>query len=148
LGKTHSMLSIAVKAICAGVIFASTLYAIWVVGPWLETRYFPAVGKLMIQQATEIDGKSVLHVAFRKLRDCEYIGIAWYRGQQGGEFTRVPIVLGRQEDDNSSPNRAVGFQFTGPWTVDVPMAELHSNSFALLQHRCHPAWLTTTEFYP
>lgn len=138
-----------VTVVCYAIASFAALYLVWMVGPFLETKYLPAVGKMIIQRATVDDqGRTELMVAFRKIRDCEYIGISWYRGDPRGEFERVPIILGRQESDISSPNRPVGYQFTGPWTVAVPFAELHSNSFALLQHRCHPFWLTTTEFWP
>lgn len=140
----------AVKIACAAVIFASALYVIWAVGPAIETRLAPVVGKLQIlaMRPGDLDGTTEVHAAFEKRRDCEYVGISWFHGSKEAGFERVPIVLLRQEGDTSSPNRPVGYQKAGPWIVGVPPDELVGNSFAQLQHRCWPFWLTTTDFFP
>lgn len=48
-GKSRFWFKAALSSMYA-VIFASTLMIIYVAGPWLETRYFPVVGKLTILQ--------------------------------------------------------------------------------------------------
>lgn len=139
----------AIKSACAAVIFFCTGVIIWTVGPTLETRLFPVVGKLAILRIEALpDGRLAVYAAFRKLRACDYIGIAWYRGVQAGSFERVPIALLRERGDVSSPNRPVGFQTSGPWQVAIPPDQIRNNSFVELFHRCHPFWVTRTEFYP
>jgi hypothetical protein len=138
------------KAFASAIIFASTLGVLYAVGPWVETRFFPVVEKLQILRAEPGDdgATTVLHAAFRKIRDCEYIGMSWFRGDRAESFERVPVVLMRREGDTSSPNRPLGYQRAGPWVIHVPPDELATKSFAILHHRCHGLWTSNTEFYP
>ena len=138
-----------VKVICAAIIFAATLQTILIIGPWAETKWWPPVSKLTIlSMHDDDDGNAVIDAYFTKLRSCEYIGIAWFRGSPNGEFERVPVILQRQDDDTSSPNRPTGSQKAGPWTIGISSPIIATGSFARLYHRCNPFWLTTTDFYP
>jgi hypothetical protein len=133
------------------VIFMSTIFTILQVAPWLETRYFPVVDKLLIERV-EWQGPSKSHVyaAFRKLRNCEYKGISWYRvGDTPDEpFTRVAIATLRRPGDTSSPNRPIGYQKSGPWEVMMPDYEIRTKSVVELEHDCHLPWRSRTHFYP
>ena len=131
------------------VIIVGGLFTLFSLGPYLETRLWPPVSKLRIL-SIEATGsaEATIRAEFTKLRECEYVGIAWFRGSPDGSFERVPVILLRQEGDTSSPNRPTGTQRAGPWIIGVPAGELATNSFARLSHRCHPFWLTTTDFYP
>lgn len=143
------LVSLAVKAFSSAVIFFSTLLTIYTVGPDIETRFFPVVGKLVIERMDKVDEKTTtIDAYFNKLRNCDYLGIAWYRGQRDSGFERVPLILLRATGDDSSPNRPVGAQRSGPWVVTIPIDEVKTNSFVELKHQCHPFWVTTTEFYP
>lgn len=120
------------------------------VAPLLEYQLFgPVVSKLHIDSTFPrgLDQTEV-YASFRKLRDCEYKGIAWYRGNRDTGFVRVPIALLRKEGDMSSPNRPVGYQSTGPWIVSMPVNEIAGNSFVELFHQCTWLWVTKTDFYP
>jgi hypothetical protein len=94
------------------------------------------------------DGQTKIIVAFRKLRDCEYLGLSWFVGNRPDDFERVSVVLMRQPGDTSSPNRPIGFQKAGPWLLGMSPTDVTAHSFAQLAHRCHPFWTTITEFYP
>lgn len=148
--KGFRFVRLAVVTISAALIFVMTLYSLFIIGPWIETNFNPVVGKLQIDsiEAGEEPGTSILHVRFNKVRDCQYLGLAWYRGTKVTSFERVPVVLVRKPGDTSSPNRPVGIQRAGPWIVSLSPEELRQNSFAELFHRCHPFWTTKTEFYP
>ena len=138
-----------IKTICGTVIAACTAVVIWTLGPSLETRYFPPVSKLRIlSMADDGEGRTVIRAEFTKVRDCEYLGIAWFHGEPEGTFERVTVVLMREDGDTSSPNRPEGTQRAGPWIIGIPPDELVGNSFARLHHRCHGFWLTTTDFWP
>ncbi len=138
-----------VKIVCAAIIFAATLQTILIVGPWAETKFWPPVSKLQILTAHATDAdETEIQAYFTKRRDCEYIGISWFRGAPDGQFERVPIVLLRSEGDTSSPNRPVGTQKAGPWIISLSSDDLTKRSFARLYHRCNPFWITTTDFYP
>jgi hypothetical protein len=149
LAKVSGPLYGAVIGFCAVIIFFAATFTVFTVGPAIETRFFPVVGKLQIVSLmTNLDRNSILMAEFTKLRNCEYLGLAWYRGAQGGGFERVPVTLMRQEGDTSSPNRPVGTQRAGPWIIGMSAEDVRGNSFAQLQHRCHGLWVTTTEFWP
>jgi hypothetical protein len=141
--------SVVFKTFCAVIVVISTALTVVRWGPNVETFLWPVTEKLRILSiGADNRNRSILMVEFRKLRDCEYLGIAWFRGSRTGGFIRVPIELRREQDDASSPNRPVGVQQSGPWVVAVPPHEIEDNSFAVLYHRCNPFWVTTTDFYP
>lgn len=134
--------------------FLGMVTAFWFVvilytaGPAVETIAFPVVGKLQVDEIAEVTGKVTMQVRFNKLRNCEYVGISWFKGEKNGSFERVPIELRRPTGDSSSPNRPIGQQRSGPWILSMTLDQMRTNSFAQLYHRCHPFWLTTTDFYP
>lgn len=146
--KPLRLASLVVKTLAGTITALAMLLTFFTIGPALETWAWPAVSKVSFDSITEQDGETVLHVRFNKLRNCEYIGIGWFRGSKATSFVKVPIELRRPVGDNSSPNRPLGAQRTGPWIVSMSMDQLMTNSFAQLYHRCHPLWLTTTDFFP
>ena len=140
---------LAIKSVCAAIIFVCSVLTLYTAGPAIETRFFPVVGKLQILRIDPLpDEKAAIFAAFEKLRNCEYMGIAWYHGSRRSGFERVPLILYRQPGDDSSPNRPMGFQKAGPWEISLPADEVRANSFAELFHYCNPLWVTRTEFYP
>ncbi|WP_105430240.1 hypothetical protein [Neorhizobium sp. T6_25] len=140
---------VGVKMLCAVVAFFAMVFTVYAVGPAMETRFFPVVGKLdILTIEPTADGQTQIRAAFRKIRDCEYVGIAWFSGDRPGDFDRVSVQLMREPNDTSSPNRPVGYQRAGPWIIGLPVSEVRNRSFAQLTHRCHPFWTTTTDFYP
>lgn len=147
--KIGYYLLISIKTICAVVAFFGMIFTIYAVGPTLETKFYPVVSKLEIMSiAPNGTGQTEVKAAFRKLRDCEYVGIAWYVGSKTGDFERVSIQLMRDPRDTSSPSRPLGYQRAGPWIIGMSPYDVRNNSFARLTHRCHPFWTTTTDFYP
>lgn len=127
-----------------------TIYSCFTLGPWLETKYWPPVGKMEIVSSDNLEtGETVIYARFTKYRsECEYLGISWFKGARTGEFSRIPVTLLRRTGDISSPNRPEGTQTAGPWIIPLSLDEIKHNSFVELQHRCHGFWLTTTEFWP
>ncbi len=148
-GVGLSLLLRLVLFVLYGVTFSFTVTSLLLLAPWVETRYFPVVGKMQIERL-EFEGldTTAVFASFEKLRDCDYIGIAWFQGSRSGEFTRVGLQTRPKTADVSSPNRPVGRQSAGPWLVGMPLTEIRENSFVELYHYCTPLWVTTTEFYP
>lgn len=137
-----------IKLFCATIVILSAVMVFYTVGPAVETRYFPVVSKLKILSIKETpDGHTEIRAAFRKIRACDYVGIAWYLGERPDNFERVPLALLRDPSDVGSPNRPVGYQKAGPWVIGIPPKEL-PRSFGRLHHHCNPFWSTITEFYP
>lgn len=128
-------------------IFAVTSFLL--LAPVLETKYWPVVGKMVIEKM-EYDGPNSTRVwaSFEKLRSCDWLGIAWFHGTRDTRFERVMLQLYRDPKDISSPNRPLGYQNTGPWIVSIPMRDIEKNSFVELYHQCTPFWVTRTEFFP
>ena len=148
-----SRLSKTLVAVMQGVLISITvavmLVTFFVSLPMLETRYKPVVSKLAIGKVEPAsDGRSIVYAAFNKLRQCEYIGIAWYQRQSDGSLERVPLELLRRPGDISSPNRPLGRAQSGPWIVSIPVNQLRQSSVVELTHRCHPFWTSVTQFYP
>jgi len=136
-------------AFCLAITFSITVFVAWTAGPYVEKWAFgPVVSKLRILSfEVTPDGNTKLAAEFTKLRDCEYVGIAWFRRYDAG-FERIAVELMRAAGDTSSPNRPLGTQRAGPWVVHLTPDDIRTNSFAQLRHKCHGLWITTTEFYP
>jgi len=150
LGKRVTFWISAVKSMAAAIMFFSTIVLSLTVAPWLETRFYPPVGKITItSMADNGDGTTTLYVEFDKFRDCEYIGMAWFRGTYGTEFQRVSMsVVPLAVNGTSIPTRPIGHHRAGPWIIGVPIDEIMNNSSAQIFHRCNPLWMTTSEFHP
>lgn len=147
--KTTEFVHLTVKTICATFIVICMLAGFYSIGPRLETEWWPVVSKLKIVSMEPGDpGWTKIRVTFTKLRDCEYVGLAWYVGQRPNNFERVAVIIQRDPKDVGSPNRPLGTQRSGPWLIAVDSKEFSRATFAQLQHRCHPFWITTTDFYP
>lgn len=142
------ILSATIKALAGLFTVFAAILVVWSWGPIVETKFWPAVSKLVVDK-TEWNGteSTKIWVHFTKLRNCEFVGITWYKGKATGEFTRVAVVT-RSPNDDSNPNRATGTQAAGPWTIALNPVDLRTDSFAQLLHRCHPFWTTTTDFFP
>lgn len=138
------------KYVLKGVFFALGVYIMFMLGPWMETRFFPVVKTLHILRTEATDGgaSSLVWGYFEKVRDCEYVGIAWFRGSRLGNFDRVSFVPVREIGDHSSPTRPLGTQQGGPWKIGLPIEDLETNSFVEIFHSCHPFWVTRTQWYP
>jgi hypothetical protein len=140
-----------VIAFCAAIIFACTLWTVWAIGPAVERQWRPVTGKLEITSKVEIEpGVVELRARYRKIRDCEYVSAGWYVGNPNGDYreVRVQNIIETDQLRIANTSRPVGTSDIGPWRVGMSLDELNSNSFAIITHRCHPFWLTTTQFYP
>lgn len=139
---------IAFKAVCTAVVTLSIVFTIWAVGPVVETRWRPVVSKLRMTALRQNSvGESQIWVQYTKLRDCEYRGITWLHRLPNGVLESVYVSFANNWDTISS-NRPKGVYAAGPWTVNLSSDELLYSSYAILYHRCHPLWLSRTEFYP
>lgn len=141
----------AVIGFCAAVVFICTLWTAFSIGPAVERSRFPVTGKLEITSAEEIEpGVVELHALYRKIRDCEYVSAGWYVGSPNGDYreVRVQNIVDTDQLRVANASRPVGTSVIGPWRVAMSLADLKNNAFAIITHRCHPFWLTTTNFYP
>lgn len=138
-----------IKSALFSITFICAVFLVYTVGPWVETKYFPVLEKLQIV-SVQMDGveQSLVYTAFTKLRDCGYVGTAWYWKREDGSLERVPFASIRKTGDTSSPNRALGYQRAGPWQIGMPAPQIVPNSVVEIFHSCWPFWTTRTAWYP
>ena len=150
--KISNLIVSGIIAFCFCVGIFSAVITVWSFGPAVERAWFPVVGKLQILRSTEIEpGITEIYAQFRKVRDCEYVSVAWYIGNPNGDFQQVrvqTIVNPDMLNEVQSPTRPLGTSNAGPWRIGMSLADLKNNSFAILSHQCHPFWVTRTNFYP
>lgn len=105
----------------------------------LEGKYLPVTSKLDIIKIVDLDnGEKKVWVQFTKHRQCELIGINWYKGSE-----RVSFRYGI--DDDSDQSRPKGFQTAGPWLVKTDNI---LDTRVEVKHQCHPLWVTITRIFP
>ena len=139
-----------VKICCAVVTLVAVVFAIYRIGPWYETRYWPVVSKMQLIRLERFGDRSAhAEFTFEKLRPCQFAGINWFhRSTQDSFLVRVTAFPTQDIAAVTTPNRPLGLQHSGIWVVELPPEEIVDASLVLLYHKCHPFWLTTTEFYP
>ena len=115
----------------------------------IEQNLYPVTTPVELIQVEEIDADNTLvWVRFEKLRGCQYLGLSWFQGDLETGATRVRLSFGKPDTDQSDTTRPEGIQIAGPWKVGMSKADLLNNSYAMLSHRCHPLWISKTQFYP
>ncbi len=119
-----------------------------VIGPAIETRYFPVYTKFKISYIeTTPDGGSIVTFSFTKLRECAPAGVNWFIGEPGGAYRQIELISNRPPD--APPiNRSLGFHVSVPYKVDVAPAVLRDQGFASVYSNCHPLWVTRSVIYP
>ncbi|CTQ50913.1 hypothetical protein [Jannaschia donghaensis] len=115
--------------------------AVFTAGPLIESRLFAVVSGTVVT-GTRVDPRGMLfNVWFRKSRPCEFIGLAWYDGD-----VRLRIDFHPSLPVQPVPRtRPPGGQAAGPWLLRG--VESLQGTRAVTLHRCHPLWLTISEFY-
>lgn len=114
--------------------------ALFSVGPEIETRFFPVVENVQVENVTKVEEGVAFYVSFRKIRQCEFVGVAWYMGP---ERVGVEFAPGHNLYPKTRP---VGDQYAGPWMVRNIQSLEETRAFSV--HRCHPLWETVSPFYP
>lgn len=122
------------------------IMALSVLGPMIESRFFPVYAKFKIlDMQPTADGKaSVLTIELRKLRDCIPQGYAWYSSDLGSFIQQLNVVSNTR---NAAPVLPLGrhvskFTIDGIKPADLP--SLYAETFS----RCHPLWVTRTVVFP
>lgn len=133
-----------IRTVCSTILIMALIYATAEFGPMLESKYRPVIVDFKIVRKEAAFGhRTAIYVSFNKIRDCAYIGTAWYKGSRKGGFERVAF---RAVNLPNSPSRPTGEQLAGPWVVDIP-PDVLEHSFAEYYHQCNPFFITRTPFY-
>lgn len=107
-----------------------------------EDLIFPVVTRSVVDSVEQTDEGLLVTHEFVKLRNCDYVGVSWYDAQR----ERISIVF-PEEDSRLPTSRPTGPQhIKRPWLLRG-ITSLDGTR-AVVSHRCHPLWLTHTEFWP
>lgn len=105
----------------------------------LEGYLFPVVTEFKIE---EVSQDSRVRGTFLKMRECQFREVTWYLTD--GE-TKIPVSLTFEDGPKI---RHEGRESYGPWHVGIPSDRIRSESYVVVEHRCHPLWPTKTKLYP
>lgn len=109
-----------------------------------EGRMFPVSAKAHILTITpSADGGSLIRVVWDKTRACEFDHLVWNRILPDG--TLEPVKVTWTTDLGS---RSPGRNLSQTWHVAMPPEQIEGKSLAHVWHRCHPLFLTISQFYP
>jgi hypothetical protein len=110
---------------------------------WLEHVTMPVVTDFtVVEMAREAD-KLRLSGWMRKSRNCQFAGVTAEGLTSTGAVSELPLSFRDAGQDTAT--RPTGTQSWGPWSVELPVVpDIRSITLTAL-HRCHPAWVTTTE---
>lgn len=129
------------------VAFAAiVLVLVWIIGPELETRWYPAYSHFQVLdvQPGKEPGHSVITVEFTKYRDCFPQGYAWYSGDLGNTFRQIEVFSRR------TPGSAILPTGRHKVTLDVAVdpIEFVTGIRAEIFNRCHIFWVTRSVVLP
>lgn len=128
-----------------GFLFVIVLTMVgFMVGPAVETRFFPVYSRFELLSAEETDGGTVAQFRYEKKRQCPAQGFAWYVGELGAASRQVLV---RPTERPNAP-RGLGIHVTTPYLIDAEMRQVQGGMRAEIFSRCHPFWVTRTEIYP
>ena len=89
------LVSIVGWLLAAGLLLIAYAVALWA-SPPLEAKYWPVVSPITITRAEPVDADHTrVWVRFEKLRECQPVGVYWYRGRRGGPFDQIGFVVER-----------------------------------------------------
>ena len=109
----------------------------------VEGKLFPVVSLATVKVETDpTESTSVLISGSAiKYRDCQFEAIDWGFGDSENSVPSAVAFL-------AGPKlREPGRMIFGPWKILMTKDQFENQSFALVKHKCHPGWLTTTRFY-
>ena len=137
-----------VKRHIPNLIFAIVLaMAAWPLintyGPRIEGYLFPVSANVRITSyLPKILGWTEISGAADKLRSCNFDRLEWFL-ENDGSIVRAEVNF--LERTKARPSGDFNW---GPWAVRLEAREIETKSTAYVYHRCHPFWLTRTQFWP
>lgn len=128
------------------LFFASAAVGVYImldlVGGQIEGRIMPVVSEVEISRTEPInESETRFWGSFKKLRNCRFEDMAFYLGAPG-ESARADFRF-----EEGGKVRSNGYEYFGPWVVQLTQRQLASGSYSIATHRCNPLWLTETRFH-
>lgn len=128
-----------------GFLFTIVLVMVgFMVGPAIETRFFPVYSRFELVAAEENGEGTLAQFRYTKLRECPAQGFAWYIGELGAANRQVPV----KPTTRLNAPRSVGEHVTSPYLIEAELRQVKGGMRAEIFNRCHPFWVTRTEIYP
>lgn len=136
-----------INAVMSAFMVLLAVVAVYLLGPLIETYFFPVYSKFTIAHITPTaDGGSEVSFNFTKYRTCEPAGINWFIGEPGGAYRQADLV---SERPAMPPiNRPIGYHLSVTYKVDVAPDVFRAQGFASVYSNCHPFWITRSVIYP
>lgn len=121
------------------------MMGVLIIGPYLETKFWPAYSAFEIESVEPYEGgKSKVVFRYTKYRQCEPQGFSWFAGELGAAYRQINI----RSLDGPQPPRQLGQNLSNTYVVDVPPNVLINGTFAEIYSKCHFLWTTRSEIYP
>lgn len=131
----------ATRILIGGTIAAVMYLAFIIIGPMVETRFFPVTKFTeMIQQR---DGnKILLDAKFNKIRACEYINSQWFGRTHNDEWRDIDV---NYHNTYGGFTRPVGKGYDRNWELDLPDdgTDIHK-LYMVINYHCGLPWVTQT----
>ncbi|KIT17285.1 hypothetical protein [Jannaschia aquimarina] len=115
--------------------------AVFALGPKVERAFFPVVEGAELLAPERLGPDYRFRLRFRKLRQCEFLGLSWFDGER--RLTLEPERVDRSLPDGRT--LPTGDRQVGPFRVRERDGLTGTRAFTL--HRCHPLWVTITDFW-
>lgn len=147
--RAETFLWSAINWVGGGALTLLLLFALFTVGPPLETRLFPVTSKISIV-TIEPHGERGTDFTFtfekRRWRDgCELVGFEVFRTDRAFAPGFTPYKV------NGKPvtSNAAGAFASSVWRIDELTPAVVQGAVRMeWRHRCHPFWITRTLIYP
>jgi hypothetical protein len=137
------MIRTVLPAAIAGVLAALIVNVVTVYAPDWEGRIWPVTVLHSLSYKDPVPTVLLVEGEATKVRDCELLSTAVYAIGDDHDRTLAnitpvgPIRL-----------RPLGQRFFwGPWSIEIPVYKVKATVKAVTTHRCHPLWVTRTEFW-
>lgn len=140
----------------AGWLFVlRSLIVLWVITMVIvllvqfDGRLFPVTSELEIIEISEFEpGWSIIKGRFEKKRECQFLGITWFLGEQS--YGEVHSVAVESRFDDKPQVRNSGYQEFEMLRVRLTEDQIQNNSYSIVIHQCYNnffGWKTYTNFY-
>lgn len=108
------------------------------VGPVIESKAFPVISHFRIAEIRALPDPNTLSFrpAFRKTRECRYLGMTWFVKDDKGQIARHQVQLSK---DTYEPTTSPPGEILGSWW-DVGVSDGDREMFGVLHHSCGLPW--------
>jgi len=147
--KGHRIICLTMTLIYKCLLIFLVCAAFFINGQEIEKRFFPVVTDSEIIRSETVSATSVdAWFVFEKKRNCTFVDLDFYTiDPVNGRHHRVLYEF--LSDKGLPPaSRPVGKQFGGAWRIEISPEAFTGEILAIVHHRCHPFWVTESQFFP